>query len=161
MKLPPIPESLSRISPLLEEFSAPSIAFSLESGNAGGVGDSKLGGAPDLPRDFQVPAGDAPIDFLLQINLDEVSAVHHTGSLPKTGLLAFFYDLKEQPWGFDPKHLNGFRVYYTPASVPLLRTPLPRPEFVLNECRISFRAGLTLPNIGSRVYEQFDKLANL
>ena len=106
MKLPTLPESLRRIASLLEEFSAPAISFSLEPRKAAGVGESKLGGAPDLPMDFQFPIGAAPIDFLLQINLEEVSPLDKTDSLPRSGLLSFFYDLAEQPWGFDPKQLN-------------------------------------------------------
>lgn len=160
MKLPPPPESLRRIECLLEEYSAPSVAFSLNPGKAG-VGGSKLGGAPDLPGDFRFPPGSGPLDFLLQINLAEASALDQTESLPKSGLLSFFYDLKEQHWGFDPKHLNGFLVCFTPSDVPLVPTAMARPKFVLDERRTSLRAGLTLPHQGSRVFDQFDKLANL
>lgn len=104
MKLPPIPESLLRISSLLEEFSVPSVAFSLERGQDTQIGESKLGGIPDLPLDFQWPTYDrSPIDFLLQVNVTQASALDETGLLPKSGLLSFFYDLKEQPWGFDPQ----------------------------------------------------------
>jgi len=38
---------------------------------------------------------------------------------------------------------------------------MPRPDLVLKERQISFRSGLTLPHIGSRVYEQFGRLAHL
>ena len=161
MKLPPVPESLRRIASLLEEFSAPSVAFSLKSESAAQVGDSKLGGSPDLPKDFNLLSSHAPIDFLLQINLAEASPLDQTGSLPKSGLLSFFYDLKEQPWGYDPKRLDGFLVHYAPADVPLVRTPMSRPDFVLEERRIALRPGLTLPHMGSRAHEQFDKLAGL
>lgn len=161
MKLPPVPESLRRIASLLEEFSAPSVTFSLKTESVAGEGGSKLGGAPDLPKDFGLPSSHAEIDFLLQINLAEASPLDHSGSLPKSGLLSFFYDLKEQPWGYDPKRLNGFLVHYTPADVPLVRTPMPRTDFVLEECRIALRTGLTLPHIGSRSYEQFEELASL
>jgi len=127
---------------LLEEFSAPSVAFSLERGQDEAVGKSKLGGIPDLPQDFrwQTRDGEAT-DFLLQINLAQASALDQTGSLPKSGLLSFFYDLKEQPWGFDPKQLHGFLVHYTPDGVTLGSTPMPRPEFALDECQVNFRAG--------------------
>lgn len=161
MKLPAVPESLCRMASVLEEFSAPSVAFSLEPERAVGVGDSKLGGTPELPADFKLPSDHPPVDFLLQINLAEASPLDQIPSLPSSGLLSFFYDLKEQPWGYDPKRLDGFRVHYTPADVPLVRTPMPRPDFVLEEHRITCTTGLTLPHIGSRAYEQFDKLADL
>jgi uncharacterized protein YwqG len=162
MKLPHIPDSLQHISSLLGEFSAPSVAFSLERGQETAVGESKLGGMPDLPQDFRWPTTDGQaIDFLLQINLAQASALDQTRSLPKSGWLSFFYDLKEQPWGFDPKQLQGFRVCYTPRGVPLRSTPMPRKESALDECRINFRPGLTLPQVGSRVHDQFEKLADL
>jgi len=161
MRLPPVPESLRRIAPMLEEFSAPSVAFALEPERAVGIGDSKFGGAPDLPKDFEIQSGPASIDFLLQIDLAKVSQLDKTESLPKMGLLSFFYDLKEQPWGYDPKCLSGFRVFYIPAGVPVVRTAVSRPECALGERRITFRDGLTLPHIGSRAYEQFDKFADL
>lgn len=161
MNLPPVPESLRRITPLLEEFAAPSVAFSLELGKATRIGASKLGGTPDLPRDFQMPPAETPLDFLLQIDLTDVSRLDQSALLPKAGLLSFFYDLQKQPWGFDPKDLDGFRIHYTPPGVPLVTTAMARSKFVLNECRVNFRAGLTLPHQGSRIYEQFEKLANL
>ena len=161
MKLPPVPEALHRIASVLEEYSVPSVAFSLEPERSAGVGGSKLGGAPDLPKDFKLSSSDAPLDFLLQINLAEAYPFDQTATLPKSGLLSFFYDLKEQPWGYDPKKLGGFRVQYTPAGVPIVATAISRPNFALGEHRITFRTGLTLPHIGSRVYEQFDKVGDL
>ena len=116
MKLPAVPESLRRIASVLEEFSAPSVAFSLEPKSEIQVGQSKLGGAPDLPKEFELKSGPATIDFLLQINLAEASPFDQTESLPKSGLLSFFYDLKEQPWGYDPKQLNGFRIALPPKK---------------------------------------------
>ena len=160
MKLPSVPKALSRITPILEEFSAPCIAFSIEPGKAG-VGQSKLGGTPDLPRDVQLFQGRAPLDFLLQINLGEAFSEDHSASLPKCGLLSFFYDLQEQPWGYDPRKLNGFCVHYTPGGVALGPTVMARPELKLLECRIKLRAGLTLPHLGSRIYREFEKRANL
>jgi uncharacterized protein YwqG len=112
-------------------------------------------------RTSRLSSGDAPLDFLLQINLAEAYAFNQTASLPKSGLLSFFYDLKEQPWGYDPKKLGGFRVQYTPGGVPIVPTAMSPPDFALGEHRITFRTGLTLPHIGSRVYEQFDKLGDL
>lgn len=51
MKLPRVPESLRRIASVLEEFSAPSDALTLDVEGAAGIGHSKLGGA----RDHRIP----------------------------------------------------------------------------------------------------------
>jgi uncharacterized protein YwqG len=162
VKLLPVPESLRRVARLLEEFSAPSVAFSLDPGKAPAIGESRLGGSPDLAPNFQWPTnkGD-PIDFLLQINLARAAPLDQTGSLPPSGLLSFFYDLEKQPWGFDPEDMLGFRVCFTPSGVSLHSMPVPRRSFALEQCFIYFRSGLSLPHYGSRAYEQFDKTAHL
>jgi len=76
---------------------------------------SKFGGRADLPADFNWPSNKGRLlDFLLQINLADVHPFESQQLLPATGLLTFFYDLNDQPWGFDPAELEGFRVIYTP-----------------------------------------------
>lgn len=88
------------------------------------VGASKLGGAPDLPPDFRWPTryeirrdigvtdpGEQPMAFICQIALS--NAPDH-GELdipvPRTGLLTFFYDVVDRPWGFDPMNKGAWRL---------------------------------------------------
>ncbi|HPH67156.1 MAG TPA: DUF1963 domain-containing protein [Kofleriaceae bacterium] len=69
------------------------IGGSLKSGKAT-VGQSKVGGKPDLPADFEWPCEgddeDAPLGFVAQINLAEVHAADLGKTLPATGMLWFF-----------------------------------------------------------------------
>ena len=48
-----------------------------------------------------------PLDFLLQINLADLQGLQSGLDLPAQGLLSFFYDTQEQPWGYDPAHGDG------------------------------------------------------
>ena len=79
--------------------------------------NSKLGGNPFLPRDFEWPCfndedGKKPLSFLCQINLGEVTAYDIENLLPEKGILSFFYEAETQPWGFDPEDNSAFRAYY-------------------------------------------------
>lgn len=78
------------------------------------VGTSKFGGFPDLPDELEIPTqNDIPLHFIGQLNLEEVQSYHQGNPLPTKGMLYFFYDVEEEPWGFDPKDVGGHRVLYT------------------------------------------------
>ena len=90
------------------------------------VGGSRLGGAPDGPRDFQWPVVDGrPLAFLLQLDL----AALGLSELPTRGRLLFFYDLDNNPWGTSPEDV-GWAVIHDCTENPV---PVPLPA--------SYRAG--------------------
>ena len=110
MELPPLPQALERLSGILPEFVAPSIHFSLDCSRTAKIGESKVGGQPDLPEGFEWPKSEyANLDFLLKIDLATVAPLDPLRELPSSGLLSFFYDLHEQPWGFDPTENESWR----------------------------------------------------
>jgi len=77
------------------------------------VGQSRFGGEPCLPSTIEWPQGNQRgLSFLGQIYLSELAKVGIKTSLPKQGVLFFFYDSEEQPWGFDPKDIGDRRVIY-------------------------------------------------
>ncbi len=56
------------------------------------VGASKFGGTPDVPASFEWPMWqEVPINFMAQINLDEIAAFDVENVLPSSGVLSFFY----------------------------------------------------------------------
>ncbi len=58
--------------------------------------------------------------------------------LPPSGVLSFFYDAYDQPWGHDPEDRHDFRVIYSgPAEELLPATP---PEDLPEVCRFAQRA---------------------
>lgn len=100
------------------------------------VGATRFGGKPDVPRGFEWPYFETdtfddkkvkprPLAFLAQFNLSEISRYDTENLLPRSGTLAFFYELGSQRWGFDPKDKGCAKVYWfhewedlSPAEFP-------------------------------------------
>ncbi|UPL51117.1 YwqG family protein [Hymenobacter sublimis] len=83
------------------------------------IGNSKMGGIPDLPPGCQWPTEqdpEKPLSFIAQINLAEVSVYDEQGLLPHQGLLSFFYSADQEAWGYDSKHRDKFKVLYYEGS---------------------------------------------
>jgi uncharacterized protein YwqG len=81
--------------------------------NAPAVGTSKLGGNPDLPIGIHWPTWHGrPLDFLLQLDLTEIPRKFADDLLPERGWIYFFYDVENNPWGFDVSHRGGWRVFF-------------------------------------------------
>jgi hypothetical protein len=122
--------------------------------------DSRLGGDPHLPIGFEWPFRKRlPLAHIATIRLSDAAPFDTSGLLPPSGLLYFWYDVAEQPWGFDPKDAGGLRVdYVADENAPLVRTPTPVDRIdpsadrgFLDDtpraaCRVGFERGLTLPN---------------
>jgi uncharacterized protein YwqG len=90
------------------------------------VGQSKLGGRPDVPPAFEWPSYEGlPQSFIAQVNLDEVHACDREHVLPAGGLLSFFYDSQQRVWGFDPAEDGAWLVHYTADSATVERRDLP------------------------------------
>lgn len=99
-------------------------------------GATRFGGKPDVPAGFVWPYFETdtfddkhiksrPLAFIAQFNLSEISVYDAEGLLPRSGTLAFFYELGSQRWGFDPKDGGCARVYWfhewedlSPAEFP-------------------------------------------
>ena len=107
------------------------------------VGDSKLGGRPDLPPGLAWPEWKTGyLTFVAQVNLAELPA---SDLLPNVGVLSFFYDREQSAWGFDPNDNGGFRLWYLPDTSRLIRAPEPN-ALVFPCARLSFDPFLSLPD---------------
>lgn len=85
---------------------------------------SHFGGDPGLPPGIPWPERDRRrLDFLARLSLSEIQRAGAVEWLPASGALLFFYDLEQQPWGFDPKDRGGSRV----LLVPDLPRPIDQP----------------------------------
>ena len=84
------------------------------------IGTSKFGGMPDLEslHDWPTLLGQR-LTFLAQLNLEELSEFGTGLPLPTDGILQFFYDSENQPWGFDPQDIDGFCVRYVEKTASL------------------------------------------
>lgn len=95
-------------------------------GGAGRVGGSRLGGLPDVPADFAWPHSpdDAPLGFIAQIDLGDIQSVYPNSLVPKSGVLSFYYDAKQEVWGNDPEDRGRWAVLYFDGPVaPATRVP--------------------------------------
>ncbi|MHC6202475.1 YwqG family protein [Breznakiellaceae bacterium SP9] len=109
------------------------------------LGESKIGGQPHLPPDFQWPLYNSkPLAFLAQFNLQDAAPFDAENKLPHSGILYFFYEGGEEVWGSDPKDKDGFKVVHFTGDLAALRpTPLPDGicEYaVLSPCKLHFAA---------------------
>ncbi|TCI47299.1 DUF1963 domain-containing protein [Exiguobacterium sp. SH3S2] len=103
------------------------------------IGHSKFGGYPDLPSGSDHPGDN--LTFLAQFRLSDFAGCESVEALPKEGLLSFFYDLEEQPWGDkDERHL--WRVIYTEET----RLERIRVGEALNERAVAFEESYA-PNV--------------
>lgn len=116
------------------------------------LGQSKIGGQPDLPENvdwFKEDNGKS-LSFIAQINFSETKALDNTGLLPKRGIVYFFYSAEQEAWGFDPKDKDKFKVYYFDGD----ENTLTRKEFPadlgqyskFNPCKLSYASSMSLPN---------------
>jgi uncharacterized protein YwqG len=106
------------------------------------IGDSKIGGLPDLPDSIQWPSfRDKPMAFVAQFRLSDLAGQSQASHLPGSGMLYFFYD-EEQAWGFDPKDKGFISVQYFPEEKGLARRAAPKwhtREVSFRESAVRFR----------------------
>lgn len=84
------------------------------------------------------------------------------GAAAGGGLLSFFYDVQEQPWGFDPEDRGGAVVFYSLQPRELARTPAPEGtnDDTYDEYdqpfparRVRFDMVTTYPELGESIFE--------
>jgi uncharacterized protein YwqG len=81
---------------------------------------SHFDGLPNLPPEFHWPEHKGrKLGFVARLSLSEIQRANRIEWLPSRGALLFFYDMEEQPWGYDPKDRG--------SSVVLLAPDLPAP----------------------------------
>lgn len=123
------------------------------------VGKTKFGGLPDLPIDqewFTNGENNNPLSFIAQINFSDIKEFDLDSKLPENGLLYFFYDLDEMPWGYDPKHSSGKKVFYYVGDTKLERKSKPDNldnEFVLEPFKVSFECTVEIPDYWSSLVD--------
>lgn len=97
----------AEIKERLEKMERNSIQLKIEGKTEDIVGNSRFGGAPDVPDDFIWPVFETdtfddknikprPLSFLAQFNCQELAAYDSEGLLPRIGILSFFYEVNSQ-----------------------------------------------------------------
>ena len=117
-------------------------------------GTSKIGGKPDLPKDFQwfyykgedykKIVENRPLSFLMQINCEEVHKYDKESLLPEEGMLYFFYELFTMTWGFSPQDRGSAKVLYYDGKIEdLVSTDFPEDmekDCIILESKIDFES---------------------
>ncbi len=143
-----------KLKPILDAHLKPAIAvLTTDAANSEiAIGASKIGGAPDLPGNFDWPVwNEEPLGFLAQFDLSEVHPFDLQSELPSSGLLSFFYAIKDQPWGF-PKDAGAWKVFYWPEDVAVARRTLPdniEERNTLPACSIGFAVEWLWPDLNA------------
>ena len=121
---------------------------------AGSSDAARIGGAPDLAGDIAWPQRDGrPLAFLAQLDCAALGAAGTPDWFPEHGMLFFFYDLIEMPWGFDPDDAGGWAVIHDERGPASARREIPEgvaddPDDLPIEGSLMGHAALSLPGPG-------------
>jgi uncharacterized protein YwqG len=146
---------LTRVAHDVDQIALPSIRITAKVTNDESqipLGNSKLGGLPDLAPGIAWPAlKGTPMSFIAQIRLSDLQGMDAAKDLPRTGLLSFFYDATQQAFGDNPADRDGWQVIYRDgAPVPASLSRQPAPDALpaqarFKACNVSFAPEWTLP----------------
>jgi uncharacterized protein YwqG len=128
------------------------------------IGQSKLGGKPDLPEtiNWAKDQRNASLAFVGQINLEEMEGLDTENLLPKTGILYFFYDATQEFYGEDLAEKDKFRVIYYDGDLSLLKRnnfPTDLPKNATDVARFSAtkinpKKEISYPSNGDKIYDK-------
>lgn len=141
---------LARVADGLEKLMMASIRITATPAAEGELesGSSKLGGTPDLPNGTAWPeCNGVSMALLAQLRMQDVAPYDSDARLPQSGMLYFFYEAKDQKWGFDPKHRGHWKVIYHAGDSLHATSPpdnLPE-ESRFQECKVTFSNEIALP----------------
>lgn len=144
------------------------------------LGGTRLGGLPDVPKDFVWPTFECenyenitkvrPLSFIAQFNCEEIAEFDKDNLLPKIGVLSFFYELGTMCWGFDQKDIGCARVFWFEDISRLSPMELPKDldkEFQLPQVKITATSKKSLPQYqdfkyldysNTILWEEYDKI---
>ncbi len=151
---------LAYLRPEIERVSLPSIRLKTRAVDARGLkpGDTKFGGAPDLPYGMAWPEHNGwPLPFVAQINLLDVAPYDIDHIFPNEGIVYFFFDVDTFFNDWD-RHQTTWHVWYTNSPSTLHCTTLP--EMILEKrsyhaSKVTCSLEITLPD-----YSQYDEKAS-
>jgi uncharacterized protein YwqG len=112
-------------------------------------GRSSIGGRPRLGNSLTWPSRSGrPLSFLAQIDLEEVKAAGGPDWLPGRGVLFFFYDADDGPWGFSPDDKDGWAVLFdaAPKQTATGQCPPEPPPIEFPAQLLGFQSRRSLPS---------------
>ncbi|WP_257462617.1 YwqG family protein [Archangium lipolyticum] len=158
LELPPLPPSLDRWRERIESAVAPCILFTARDMEDSDIPGCRYGGHPLVPEGTAWPhSPSGPLHFVGQLDFAELAACRGEAlpDLPRDGVLALFYDVQEQHWGYDPKDSAFWKLVWTPRSEEAV--PLAPPAELVDAglafdlpLRLTPRLGMSLPDAWDR-----------
>lgn len=118
------------------------------------VGDSKIGGPPDLPAGMEWPTADGrTFAFVAQFNLAQLAPYDVEGKLPPQGMLYFYFD-EDGYWNYEDEDEEAeypefTRVVFYEGTQPLQRQPKPKhmgQNQVYKPCHLQPETQVDLPD---------------
>lgn len=102
-----IEEGISEFWTFLREHIKPEIRFEISDKIESILGQTKIGGFPDLPDhvDWPVDKINEPLSFLAQINCNQIATKFPDFSFPQKGMLYFFIPINKN-FGVDKKKID-------------------------------------------------------
>ena len=150
---------LARVADDLEKLMVVSIRMNAELASEGEFdpGSSKLAATRSARRQGWPECGGVAMALLAQLRMQDAAPYDPDGRLPKSGMLYFFYEAKDQKWGFDPKHRGHWKVIYHDGDLAGLQITTPPDnlpeESRFQECKVAFSNEITLPSWESKDVE--------
>lgn len=119
------------------------------------LGESKIGGLPDLPEDLNWPEWKGiSLPFIAQVRLTDIVNYDVNMLLPRTGILYFFFDIdlyfsfpESSFWQVLYFDRNLAQLHRRSAPHPAL---VPQEEIVMPSCAVDFSLEITIPPFNSR-----------
>lgn len=128
--------------------------------NAIGIGNSKIGGNPDLPKDFKWPKFENQyMTFCAQYNLSELSKYDLQNELPDKGMFYVFIFIDKDWPGFLNKE-SSYKLIYIENIENIQRLDFPKEYFVegkFKSAKIEYFEYFTLPHYTNYKIEKYYK----
>lgn len=113
------------------------------------LGQSKIGGNPDLPADMEWPQhASGAMLFLAQIDLSEINKSWLDIDVPETGILYFFVSQRFRNDSYEPEPSDYLCLYKAEVNNLVRRAHKPYVQYetiVWNSCELDFKNVLSLP----------------
>ncbi|WP_299107657.1 DUF1963 domain-containing protein [uncultured Tenacibaculum sp.] len=139
----------------------PTIGIKTQSKNDSeiGIGKSKIGGNPDLPKDFEWPKFENEyLTFCAQYNLTELSKYDLQNKLPKTGMMYVFVYIDKNHPGFLNKE-SSYKIIYSENTENIERLEFPKGYFLdskFKTAQIKYFKYYTLPDDENYKIKKYD-----
>ena len=135
-----------------------------------GLNVSRVGGKPAVPKGFVWPrysgeslhdgeTKDRPLSFLAQINLKDVPFSDEDKTVPRKGILSFFYEMETMTWGMYPGDRGSAQVFYFQDDSALMEADCPEDlakEYLFPAFEVSFTRRISIP-----CAEDYDEMPDL